>query len=433
MPSLKLSAQEAADIASYLSQAPTPPRAEARPEPAVYRQRCASCHEQAKPSAKPLSALTHTACSEADFQLSGQQQEDIATAFVNSARPSVEQTLAAFNCYACHGPIDPGRDPFFGFSDPAAVALGDEGRIPPPLDGVGRKLTPHWLEKILVHGEGEIRRTMATHMPYFGGANVGHLVEQFAAAHPPTPGVKMDISGHQRHHRAPYGRAEFGTDGVSCVICHGLLGHKSLGVPGPDLTHTAARLRPNWFMEYLRNPAALRPGTRMPALLTTKTDQRIEQLWTYLKEGEQMALPKGLIGGSYALEPEEKPIVFRSFVEGAGTEAIAVGFPGGLNAVFDAHAVGWALVWRGRFLDAESTWIVRRNPPAVPLGDAVKELSILSRDVRFLGYRLDTLGVPTFLYREGAVMVEDRLQPDGQRFCRVLVRDGQRREEVIAW
>ena len=54
--------------------------------------------------------------------------------------------------------------------------MGDEGRVPPPLDGVGAKLNPDYFKQILDKGAHD-RPYMHTRMPGFGTANVGQLVE----------------------------------------------------------------------------------------------------------------------------------------------------------------------------------------------------------------------------------------------------------------
>ena len=49
--------------------------------------------------------------------------------------------------------------------------LGDEGRLPPHLTGVGDKLQPEWLREVLLN-KGTARSYMATRMPQFGEANI---------------------------------------------------------------------------------------------------------------------------------------------------------------------------------------------------------------------------------------------------------------------
>ena len=94
-----------------------------------------------------------------------------------SASEVIAHTLTAFNCYACHergkvGGVEAGLNAFFTTTQPE---MGDEGRLPPPLNGVGAKLNPTYLRKVLDQGADD-RPYMHTRMPGFGNANVGHLV-----------------------------------------------------------------------------------------------------------------------------------------------------------------------------------------------------------------------------------------------------------------
>ena len=161
------------------------------------------------------------------------------------------------------------------------------------------------------------------------------------------------------------------------------------------------------------------------------TERQIDSLWVYLNELEQTRLPEGLEKkGGFELKPDKRPIVFRTFIEGAGTHAIAIGFPVGIHAAFDSEAVGWTTLWRGRFLDAESTWDNRFTPLAKPLGTDIIQLPTGPAVGRlqegkpwpeggllFRGYRLAKDGTPTLLYRHGKTDITDTLSPkdDGLR------------------
>ncbi|MFM7556729.1 MAG: PA14 domain-containing protein, partial [Verrucomicrobiota bacterium] len=83
----------------------------------------------------------------------------------------VELTLAQFNCLACHSRNDVGGPAASGRSDWFTVVgeadLGDEGRIPPHLTGVGGKLKAAALEQVISQGT-KVRPYMATRMPVFG-------------------------------------------------------------------------------------------------------------------------------------------------------------------------------------------------------------------------------------------------------------------------
>ena len=87
------------------------------------------------------------------------------------------------NCVACHArdgrggvlpegsPVDEDGEPIL--REPARDALftsfvqelGDEGRLPPTLDGVGDKCRPEFLQEVLTGGGRDRQQTMATRMP----------------------------------------------------------------------------------------------------------------------------------------------------------------------------------------------------------------------------------------------------------------------------
>jgi hypothetical protein len=208
-----------------------------------------------------------------------------------------------------------------------------------------------------------------------------------------------------------------------------------LGAPAIKLTHTVERLQPGYFKELLLDPQSMQPGTLMPPLLLNrpKAEQEVEQIWTYLKEIDQRRLPDGLLRTEeFELKPVEDPIVFRTFLEGAGMQAVAVGYPEQAHAAFDSLEIRWAIAWRGRFLDAMSTWDERKATPAKPLGDDLREFPTVmplarltgpdaawpdetgsAAGYRFRGFQVDDDGVPEFLYSFDRIEVADRLEPAG--------------------
>ena len=118
--------------------------------------------------------------------------------------------------------------------------------------------------------------------------------------------------------------------------------------------------------------------------------------------------------------------------------------PAKVHFAFDAEAIRLAQAWRGRFIDAHGTWFNRFTPPATALGedliafppgvpfailsDAKESWPIKTGErsgYRFRGYRLDSSGVPTFLYRFDRFEIEDRLEPtsDKQLSRKLLIRD----------
>jgi hypothetical protein len=182
------------------------------------------------------------------------------------------------------------------------------------------------------------------------------------------------------------------------------------------------------------------------AILKGDTERQIAAMWAYLKNAGKLELPSKIQKArsqDYELIATDRPIVLRTFMDEAGTHAIAVGFPEQVHFAFDAENVRLAAAWRGRFLDAQGTWFVRFAPPADPLGKelisfppgvpfvVLKEASVEEDELsepnfdakkagyRFLGYRLENSGVPTFLYRYGRFDIEDRIKPDAEK---VLIR-----------
>jgi cytochrome c oxidase subunit 2 len=79
--------------------------------------------------------------------------------------------------------------------------------------------------------------------------------------------------------------------GSTCVMCHNIQGTDASGSVGPDLTHVAGRRRlaagtlPNTSANlagWIRDPQAVKPGTRMPA--TQLSGEDLAALTAYLSE-----------------------------------------------------------------------------------------------------------------------------------------------------
>lgn len=504
MPATELTNAEASDLAAYLHELGSQPAATrtvalsgttpsdaalvAHGRAQFVARNCAACHESgdglAPRTAKPLAVLeTEKGClapasapaSDAPrFELSEPQRRALAAALrrvqttpVPAAQTAEQRVAAKFeqlNCYACHewrgrGGVEATRTKFFTATDSAVESLGELGHLPPKLDSAGRKLTPAWLEKLLWGQGGGVRPYMTARMPRFGADAAGELGALLGEACRPAKPQEIDTSGSKGHQRFATGRTLLGTGGggIGCVACHGLKGREPAGVRAINLTHTAQRLQPEYFKALLLDPQGVQPGTIMPPLFAGRKGaaNEIESIWTYFKELDQSdVLPDGLaIAGSFELKPAEegKPIVFRTFLEGAGTQAIAVGFPAGVHAAFDAFEVRWALAWQGGFLDAQSNWEERPMKPVKPLGEAKRVLATHLPLARlgsatdpwptkfgayagyvFKGYRLATDGTPTFRYTIDELEVEDTVRPasDGRSLRRTLTLRGGKSAEA---
>jgi hypothetical protein len=345
--------------------------------------------------------------------------------------------MTTFNCYACHerdkiGGVEEELNPFFATTQPE---MGDEGRIPPPLTGVGAKLTTAYLKHILNQGAHD-RPYMHTRMPRFGDANVGPLVAALEAVDIQPAATK--ITFHQPVSRVKAEARKLVGDGaLSCIKCHMFAGHKAEGIQALDMTLMPQRLKRDWFQRYMLNPQAVRPGTRMPAawpdgvtfyknVLDGDTTKQIEAIWVYLADGSRALVPLGLNKQSIPLVPEKEAIIYRNFIEGAGPRAIGVGYPEKAHLAFDANDLRLAMIWQGAFLDASRHWTDRGSGFEPPLGDNILHLpggvcfAILGKDdepwpakkakelgYHFRGYHLTPDERPTFLYSYGDIRIED--------------------------
>ncbi|OAI53323.1 hypothetical protein AYO47_04980 [Planctomyces sp. SCGC AG-212-M04] len=430
---------------------------------------CAACHrkaEEGKPlastlSAKPLKEVNPVRGCMADsagektnapqFDLSPTQKAAITAALAVVSKGPVKRdlittTMAAFNCYACHkrdglGGPERDRDPLFLTTQ---HEMGDEGRVPPPLDGVGDKLQPGWLKRVVSEG-GKDRPYMLTRMPKFSAAPIDPLVKSFAQADQHgSAGKPPEIDGAEHRVKA-VGRRLAGNNAFGCVKCHVFGGTPSSGIQSISLLTMTRRVREDWFYRYLVNPQAYRPGTRMPtAFVDGKSVVRdvydgdparqMKALWSFLSDGDKAAVPDGLIAQAIELVPTATPIIYRNFLDGLTARGIAVGYPEQADLAWDAEKMSLAALWHGKFVDASRHWTGRGADKISPLGDHVihpemtTPVAVLpSQDTpwpgeaprtlgyRFKGYQLDEKQRPTFRYTvpagEKAISVSDSLIP----------------------
>ena len=193
MPDLHLDHFEAQDIASYLlrEQPADPPTFQPDPQLATRgrtlfgEHRCGACHQgvavAAAPAAPPLDRLrVGEGCLSGRpgpwprHSLAPAQRAALGAVLAALDAPfgpaeAVEMTVTRLDCRACHerdgtGGPGPEREVHFTGRDPG---LGDQGRIPPSLTGVGSKLKARWLRDVVVNGAGA-RPYLHTRMPRFG-------------------------------------------------------------------------------------------------------------------------------------------------------------------------------------------------------------------------------------------------------------------------
>ena len=368
----------------------------------------------------------------------------------------IDHEMLTFNCYACHerggkGGVEQVRN---GFFESTIKEIGDEGRLPPSLTGVGDKLRREYFDEVFNNGPKD-RPYVKARMPRFGAHNLPGLADALTAADARSDANLASTDESENKLRA-HGRTLMGDKGLSCIKCHPFNQLVEPGIQAINLNAMHKRLREDWFYRYMLDPPAYRPGTRMPAfypngksvldsVLGGSTPAQLRAMWVWLKDGSNAAIPSGLVKNPIVLKPEKEPIIYRNFIEGLSPRGIAVGYPEQVNIGFDADRMALGLIWQGAFIDASKHWNDRGPGFQVPLGDNPLELErgvLLARldslanpwpkqsaeelGWTFRGYRLDAQRRPTFLYRLPGVAVSDQPIPiaagDGQppRLKRVI-------------
>jgi len=474
MPDMNLTRDEARSIAGYLIGMEGRGGLRLKPEAVkvfagkkYFEQfNCASCHKLPGIKAKPSLALGKLRVGKGclsvqpkgmpHFYLSTAQRETIAKALKDIEKPfseqaRIQQTMATFNCIACHtrdgaGGVSNTMFTHFGTDE---EGLGNPARIPPTLDGVGVKLKPEWLRKVLFDAE-TVRPYMHTRMPQFGEENLQYLPVLLEKA---DRLQKVEFPEPKRDDRRKYregGHLLVGDKGLNCVACHNFNGNPSPGLKGLDLLTSFERLQPSWFAHFMRNPQKFRPGIVMPNywpggeavrkdVLRGNPNEQLLALWHYFSLGRSARDPSGIRVEGTDLKVTNRTRVYRGRSRVAGYRGIAVGFPDGVNYAFNAQNGTLSALWSGEFVNVswggqgsgnfnprartielaqdvtfyrldkdDAPWPLR---PVMDKDNPVNPNPLYPRNLgyQFKGYQLDEEGVPTFMYRTGDVAVEDRV------------------------
>ena len=362
--------------------------------PAVAKG-CVNCHTVA-PDGKPLAPLSLTALEDLGKKKDAGCLADAADkrgkapafAFTDADRDALRaflveglkgpgtpapayaarETIRQMNCIACHT-----KDGEGGLSTDVVEHLrkfenaeNAEAVAPPTLTGVGHKLRTAWLRQVLLSA-GCARPWMGLRMPQFGEPNVGRLPEVLAAlegAAPDDDVYKTPLTAA----KIEAGRTLIGKNAFGCISCHDLAGIANSGTRGPDLAGMNQRVRYEWYLRWLEQPQRMQPGTRMPQVFT---DGKSPPPTVLMGDGDgagrrHLGLPVAPGGAAAAgrrrcaeglvLTVKDKPYLLRTFMPDAGSRAVAVGFPVGVSAAFDAHTCRLAYAWSGQFLDASPVW-----------------------------------------------------------------------------
>ncbi len=428
------------------------PQKVTRGRQAFVSRRCVSCHIEVlrKTEAPPLpitdpagGCLGTTPGSHPDYHLD--QEQRLALRAALGAPPptrseALDHDLASYNCRACHerdgrGGVPDDRDHLFTSS---GQDLGDEGRLPPSLTGVGQRLQADWLREVLVERK-RVRGYLHTRMPEYDAPTMERVAKALTTIDR-RPSQRPKITDAIEEARAA-GHRLVGTEGLACIVCHDFHRRKAPTMGVIDLIHSHERLNVDWFRSFMLEPERYHQGTRMPRfwvdgrsarteILDGDADRQIHAIWTYLQDGERMLDPKGLSRKSLELIVGGETIVYRGKIWEAGWRGICVGHPERINLGFDAQEMRLALLWKGRFLDVSAHWrsqgMGRIRPRGTdiivfPHGAPIARLEssqtpwpqAVGREAgfHFRGYDLDEANRPTFRYAFGGIEIEDFSYP----------------------
>ena len=171
--------------------------------------------------------------------------------------------VAKLNCQGCHT-VD-------GADGRIRALYPDLGNAPPILNGEGAKVQEAWLYRFL-HSPTAIRPWLKVRMPTFGfhDEETDAIVKYFSN----LAGEKVSFAprqGSPTSEEITVGRDLFTK--FRCIQCH--LPSSAQGLTAsflaPDLVMAKDRLKPDWMVEWLKDPQVIQPGTMMPTFFSEGT------------------------------------------------------------------------------------------------------------------------------------------------------------------
>ncbi len=144
---------------------------------------------------------------------------------------------------------------------------------------------------------------------------------------------------------------------------------------------------------------------------------------------------------SFRLKHElKRPIVHRNFFKNKISRALVVGFPEGMNFVFDADTTELSQLWQGEFIDPGNTWhgrargeFIRPSESVVTILNARKKgntfrvgshtsTPVDSSQLQFVEYTYDAAGSLTFHYHVGSAAISETyaVSKDGKTLSRTI-------------
>lgn len=325
-------------------------------------------------------------------QLSDERQDRlqawIESKSVHSKTSAMQQgqTLLQRNgCTACHDrDLTRGLSGLAGELQKAHPDLNgrSQGLVPPSLTAVGDKLLDDYLH-LAVAGEQKQRRLpwLLVRMPKFRHSPAEReLIKQYFRMKDRIPDAadlaRQDVLTQSAVHadttatpqQLLLGNQLTGAGGFNCVACHKAGPFEprnvALGTRGSDLMTMRERIRPRFFLRWMKNPIRVVPGIEMPAIKKAIPDvlegslpQQIAAIWTALRDPNfTPPTVTSRFEQVVNVTPDEPPRMIRDvFTIGldkdrqAVARALAVGFGNGHNLLLDLDNMALRLWTVGEF------------------------------------------------------------------------------------
>ncbi len=188
-----------------------------------------------------------------------------------------QQLIREFNCQACHTIEGEGATiqesvqnwliEYGGRSDQEALAV-IKSFSPPNLIGEGKKVQSEWLFDFL-HEPKTIRPWLKVRMPTYNlnASHLNALLKYFNALDKQEFPFADLVDTSLTEEESQAAEKLFSAEYLDCVKCH-IVGDKlppgSADSWAPNFALVQERLKPQWILEWLKNPQDLLPGTKMP-------------------------------------------------------------------------------------------------------------------------------------------------------------------------
>lgn len=201
--------------------------------------------------------------------ITGLVKDEVTPEMQNILDPAVEAgraLVAQRNCRGCHEIEGAGGD--------IRSTIEDPGLWPPLLNTQGAKTQPMWLHGFLDDpGGATLRPWLSTRMPtfYFTPEEQATVAAYFSAIDDVSYPL-IDTSITTTDEFLDVGRELFELN--QCQLCHQVgdqIPARDAADLAPDLGLAYERLRPQWVLDWILDPASIAPGTTMPALFVGGT------------------------------------------------------------------------------------------------------------------------------------------------------------------